>query len=62
MPQLQDPNFIRTVMMIVQHDEDGTFGLVLNRPFELSASDLCAGLDIRWGGAPEMPLHWTWWT
>ena len=58
MPQLQDPNFIRSVMMIVQHDEDGTFGLVLNRPADMSARDLCSGLDVSWGGDPALPLHW----
>ncbi|MFP6607757.1 MAG: YqgE/AlgH family protein [Myxococcota bacterium] len=58
MPQLQDPNFVRTVMMIVQHDAGGTFGLVLNRPVEMSASELCDGLDMHWGGDPETSLHW----
>lgn len=58
MPQLQDPNFVRTVMMIIQHDEDGTFGLVLNRPVDMSAYDLCDGLDVRWGGDPTLSLHW----
>ena len=45
-------------MMIVQHDDQGTFGLVLNRPVDMSASELCAGLDMHWGGEPETPLHW----
>lgn len=58
MPQLQDPNFERTVMMIVQHDDEGTFGLVLNRPVDMSARELCAALDMHWGGDPEAPLHW----
>lgn len=58
MPQLQDPNFVRTVMMIVQHDESGTFGLVLNRPVELSARELCEGLEMRWGGDPDEELLW----
>jgi putative transcriptional regulator len=58
MPQLQDPNFVRTVMLLVQHDADGTFGLVLNRPVDMSASELCAGLDMHWGGDPKTPLHW----
>lgn len=31
-PGLSDPNFSRTVVLMVQHDEDGAFGLVLNRP------------------------------
>jgi putative transcriptional regulator len=58
MPQLQDPNFARTVMMIVKHDAGGTFGLVLNRLVEMSASELCQVLDMRWGGDSETPLHW----
>jgi putative transcriptional regulator len=58
MPQLQDPNFVRTVMMIVQHDQEGTFGLVLNREVDVSARDLCEGLDMKWGGDPQQSLRW----
>ena len=29
---LIDPNFFRTVVYVVDHDEEGAFGLVLNRP------------------------------
>jgi putative transcriptional regulator len=32
MPQLLDPNFARTVVLLCRHSEDGAFGLVLNRP------------------------------
>jgi putative transcriptional regulator len=32
MPQLVDPNFSRTVVVLVKHNEDGAFGLVVNRP------------------------------
>lgn len=32
-PSLEDPNFDRTVVLVLQHDEeDGAMGLVLNRP------------------------------
>ena len=30
-PQLSDPNFHRTVVLIIEHNDEGAFGLVLNR-------------------------------
>ena len=32
MPQLTDPNFSRTVVLLCKHSEEGAFGLVVNRP------------------------------
>jgi putative transcriptional regulator len=32
MPQLLDPNFNRTVVLLCNHNENGAFGLVVNRP------------------------------
>jgi putative transcriptional regulator len=40
-PYLGDPNFERTVVLICSHNEDeGTFGLVLNRMSNLKLSDV----------------------
>lgn len=40
-PFLGDPNFERTVVLLCRHDdEDGTFGLVLNRPTALRLGDV----------------------
>lgn len=30
-PKLTDPNFFRSVVLIIQHDEEGAVGLILNR-------------------------------
>ena len=38
MPQLQDPNFARTVVLLCEYGPEGAFGLVLNRPTEMPAS------------------------
>lgn len=39
-PYLPDPNFERTVVLICEHDENGTFGYVLNRKADLQVTDL----------------------
>jgi putative transcriptional regulator len=40
MPQMQDPNFARTVVLLCDYVPDGAFGLVLNRPTDLPASEM----------------------
>jgi putative transcriptional regulator len=40
-PRLADPNFSRTVVLMVQHNQQGALGLVLNRPLELTVKDAC---------------------
>ena len=32
MPQMADPNFARTVILLCKHNDEGAFGLVVNRP------------------------------
>ncbi len=32
MPQMADPNFARAVVLLCKHNDDGAFGLVVNRP------------------------------
>ena len=40
MPQLQDPNFARTVVLLCDYGPDGAFGLVLNRPTDAPATSM----------------------
>lgn len=58
MPQLLDPNFRRTVVLLLHHDAEFTFGLVLNRPSEIAAESLCASLGIEWRGTPAALVDW----
>lgn len=41
---LLDPNFLRTVVLVVRHDEDGAFGLVVNRPMTVTVAAALAPL------------------
>src|SRR3954465_13489245 len=38
-PALLDPNFLRTVVLIAEHDETGAMGIVINRAGELEVAD-----------------------
>lgn len=38
-PGLIDPNFARTVVLVVHHDQGGSLGLVLNRPSPMELGD-----------------------
>jgi putative transcriptional regulator len=58
MPQLMDPNFRGTVVLITEHDESGSFGLVLNRPTDLAMHSLCDNLEMEWGGPRDATVHW----
>lgn len=39
-PFLQDPNFDRTVVLLCEHNEEGSFGFVLNKPAIVKVHDL----------------------
>jgi putative transcriptional regulator len=52
-PELADPNFSRTVVLLVDGDEDGVLGVVLNRPTETGVAELAPAL-VRVAAAPEV--------
>lgn len=62
-PQLGDPNFRRTVVLIVEDDKDeGTLGVVLNRPTEVPLDQvlepwtaLATGPQVIFRGGPISP-------
>ena len=63
MPQLNDPNFHQTVILLCEHNEEGAFGLVMNRRTQIPASEvvrLSPPVDCNngwelWVGGPVEP-------
>lgn len=43
--ELMDPNFFRTVVLIVNHNDEGAFGLVVTRKSEATLGDLVSGVE-----------------
>ncbi len=61
-PTLEDPNFLRSVILVLDHDEDGALGVVLNRASTITVDetladwvDLAAAPAVVFGGGPVEP-------
>ncbi len=58
-PALEDPNFRRSVVLLLDHDEEGALGIILNRPSEVAVGEvldrwapLVTGEPVLWVGGP----------
>lgn len=67
-PELPDPNFDRTVVLILAHGGGGSLGVVLNRPGPLSAADRVSAWDpalvgdgVIFDGGPVSPRRLSAW-
>ena len=52
MPHLEDPNFTGSLSYLCDHDENGTMGVIVNRPLELTLEALFEQLEL---GGEESP-------
>lgn len=50
-PVLSDPNFDRAVVLLLDHDEEGSLGVVLNRPTPVDVGDILEA----WAGLAGEP-------
>ncbi len=67
MPQMEDPNFARAVVLLCKHEREGAMGLVVNRPSATLVSSVLEvepplrhdnGLQIWMGGPVETERGW----
>jgi putative transcriptional regulator len=50
-PALVDPNFAGTVVLLLDHDDDGSLGVVLNRPSAITVASVLPD----WAGSVDPP-------
>ena len=58
-PFLKDPNFLRTVVLLCEHNTEGSFGFVVNRPHGSTLGELIPDLQefslpVYYGGPVQM--------
>lgn len=56
MPQVVDPFFHRSVVLLLEHSPSGSFGVIINRPLELKVAQVVSELGIEWGGSNDSPV------
>jgi putative transcriptional regulator len=56
MPHLMDPNFTRAVVLMIEHSDEGSFGLIINQPLDLAVAELLEQLELDWNGEPDEPV------
>lgn len=54
-PHLKDPNFANSVVLLTQHEEGGSLGVVLNKSTGMSLKDLSNEFDAN--GLGEVPVY-----
>lgn len=52
MPQIADPFFRKSVVLLLAHQEEGSFGFIVNRSTDLKVAEILRDLEIDWGGDP----------
>ncbi len=57
MPQLMDPNFKQTVVLLLEQSEAGSMGLVINRESDIELQDLCGSQNIPYAGDPDKRIR-----
>jgi len=57
MPNLLDPNFARSVVLLCAHNAEGAFGLVLSQALDLPVAAICGEIGVTWAGDDTAKVH-----
>jgi len=57
MPQVLDPFFHRSVVLLIQHEEEGSLGFIVNRATGIKIQEILQGMEVGWQGRDEAVAH-----
>lgn len=57
LPQVLDPFFHKSVVLLLHHSEEGSFGLIVNKPTGIHLREILGGMDLTWEGDDEALAH-----
>jgi putative transcriptional regulator len=50
MPQVLDPFFHKSVVLLIHHEDEGSLGFIVNRPTGIRVSEILQGMEVTWQG------------
>jgi putative transcriptional regulator len=53
MPQVLDPIFSRSVVLLLHHEDEGSLGVILNRPSTIRVGEILRRMEVAWAGREE---------
>src|ERR1700686_2891941 len=53
MPQVLDPFFHRSVVLLVRHEDEGSLGFIVNRPTGIKVNEILKGMEVEWHGRDD---------
>ncbi|HMB55325.1 MAG TPA: YqgE/AlgH family protein [Thermoanaerobaculia bacterium] len=57
MPQVQDSFFRKSVVLLIHHEDEGSVGLIVNRPTGIPTREILEGMEIPWQGGEAVMTH-----
>jgi putative transcriptional regulator len=57
MPQVLDPFFHKSVVLLLHHEEEGSFGFIVNRPTGIRIQEILKGMEVSWQGLESAVAH-----
>src|ERR1700724_1119029 len=57
MPQVLDPFFHRSVVLLVRHEDEGSLGFIVNRPTGIKVNEILKGMEVRWQGREDVGAY-----